>query len=120
MAESGKQDGLSLSVVHRDSEVVVQAVGEIDLLTVERFDTVVREELDAKPEVLVVDLSGLSFLSSQGLAVLVATQEAASPMGVQLRVATGNARAVVRPLEATGLADVLTLESPGAGTPANE
>lgn len=100
-----------MSVVRRDGEAVVQAVGEIDLLTVERFDALLRQELDAKPEVLVVDLAGLSFLSSQGLAVLVATHENASSMGVQLRVATGNVRAVARPLHATGLADVLTLDS---------
>lgn len=117
MAESGKRDGLSLSVVHHDGEVVVQAVGEIDLLNVERFETLVREELEAKPEILVVDLSGLSFLCSQGLAVLVTTDESASAAGVHLRIATGNARAVVRPLQATGLADVLNLESPSAERP---
>ena len=57
-----------------------------------------------------VDLSGVTFLDSAGLAALAAAHRAAQGAGRELRVRCGTARAVVRPLQITGLWDVFTVD----------
>ena len=57
---------------------------------------------------LVIDLSGVQFLGSAGLAVLVETQKSARAREVSLRL-IATTRAVTRPLEVTGLIDLFTI-----------
>jgi anti-sigma B factor antagonist len=86
--------------------VVASVSGELDMLTAPRLRSVVAAEL-AGCSVLVIDLAGVSFLGSAGLAVLVEASHEAERHQVELRVvATG--RTVRRPLEITGLDEVLT------------
>jgi anti-sigma B factor antagonist len=86
--------------------VVASVSGELDMLTAPRLRSVVTAEL-ADCTVLVIDLTGVSFLGSAGRAVLVEASHAAERRQVALRVvATG--RTVRRPLEITGLDEVLT------------
>ena len=95
-------------VVDRPAPGVVVATvsGEVDMLTAPSLRAVVTAEL-ADCAVLVIDLSGVSFLGSAGLAVLVEAAQQAERRQAALRVvATG--RTVRRPLEITGLDEVLT------------
>ena len=86
--------------------VVATVSGEVDMLTAPSLRDVVTSEL-ADCAVLVIDLSGVAFLGSAGLAVLVEASHEAQRRQVELRVvATG--RSVRRPLEITGLDEVLT------------
>ncbi|GAA2852833.1 hypothetical protein GCM10010472_07540 [Pseudonocardia halophobica] len=89
---AGEGDGASL---------VAHVRGEIDTLTA----PLLRTELDARlPEapLVVLDLSGVTFLGSAGLAVLVAAKDAVERRGHTLRLVCGS-RIVTRALEATGL-----------------
>jgi anti-anti-sigma factor len=89
-----------------DEVVVLRVAGEIDLLTANLLGERVREQqLLPTNRVVVLDLSGVSFMGSSGLAEIVAAAQADS---AQL-VLVATSRAVLRPLEATGLLPMLTV-----------
>lgn len=92
--------------------------GEVDTLTAPRLESALDELLDTPGDVA-VDLEGVGFLASSGLAVLIDAARRAEREHRRLHVvATG--RAVLRPLEVTGSAQLFTVLSghhliPGAG-----
>lgn len=63
----------------------------------------------AAGKLVVLDLSDVQFLASDGLAVLVDTAGYARARSVVLRIVTGTSRQVLHPLELTGLNAVLPL-----------
>ena len=88
-----------------DDVVVLHVAGEIDLLTANLLGERVREQLVPATRVLVLDLTEVSFMGSSGLAEIVAASQAEA---AQLVLVATN-RAVLRPLEATGLLPMLTI-----------
>jgi anti-sigma B factor antagonist len=96
-----------------DGTVIVAAVGDVDASTAAPLRSMLDAQLARRPPELLLDLSGIRFLGSAGLAVLVETQKAAGVRDVRLRLIAGN-RAVTRPLEVTGLIDLFAF-SGGAG-----
>jgi anti-sigma B factor antagonist len=99
-------------IVRDDQEALVVAVsGEIDVLTVDRFRAAVAAGFDQLPDgaVLVVDLTQLSFLGSAGLQALVDATRAARRRREPLRIVVDENRPVIRPIELTGLDDLLAL-----------
>ena len=58
---------------------------------------------------LTIDLDGVTFLDSAGLCVLASAHRRAVAAGVQMRV-LASSRAVIRPLQITGLWDLLGVE----------
>lgn len=99
--------------------VRVTAAGEIDSTSAPVLKDRLDALLDAGVEELVVDLTGVTFLDSAGLCVLAAAYRRASADGHSLRV-LASSRAVVRPLQITGLLDLLQVEqvAPGADSAA--
>jgi anti-anti-sigma factor len=89
-----------------DGVVVATVAGEVDMLTAPALRAAVLAELE-DCTVLVIDLSGVSFLGSAGLAVLVEASHEAQRRQVELRLVAAG-RSVQRPLEITGLTEVLT------------
>jgi anti-anti-sigma factor len=89
--------------VFRDgSGVVVAPSGELDLATVNRLrDELVRQANTSAP-VLVLDLRGLTFMDSSGVALVVEQQRRAETDGIDFRVVPGSPR-VQRLFEMTGL-----------------
>lgn len=89
-----------------DGGIVVHAAGEIDLTTAPKL----REALDdvAATGRVVVDLTGVTFLGSVGLSVLVEHHQRRQEAGGSLYVAAGN-RVVARAIAMTGLSDTLTM-----------
>ena len=91
-------------VEHGHGAVVVGVLGEVDTMT----GPVVGEQLSGQmsgADLIVVDLSGVTFLGSAGLAALVAAKDEADREGKRLRLVCGS-RTVTRALEATGLMSV--------------
>jgi anti-anti-sigma factor len=103
---SGPSQELTIRSRQADCGVVCEVAGEVDLVTVQQFQTGLREALQDKPNVLVVNLDGLTFLGSHGLSVLVETNNIAGP-GV-MRIVVGN-REPRRAIEMMGLDQVLTI-----------
>ncbi|WP_229073490.1 STAS domain-containing protein [Actinoplanes sp. DH11] len=82
--------------------VTVAVRGEIDMDTGNHVEHTLLAALDAAPETLVVDLSGVTFLGSVGLRILVECQLMAEKSGRALVL--GNVRPWVRQvLEMAGL-----------------
>jgi anti-sigma B factor antagonist len=78
---------------------LLRVEGEIDTLTADELESGMEQLLAAPSDVLVIDLSDVTFLASSGLAVLIRAAHRAG--GRRLRLVTA-ARAVRRPLEITG------------------
>ncbi|MBP2337965.1 STAS domain-containing protein [Saccharothrix coeruleofusca] len=102
----GEQIGIGVERVGADVTVVA-VTGEIDMLTAPRLRTEVKEQLSTSRAV-VLDLSGVSFLGSAGLAVLVEASQQSERGGADFHV-VAVARAVTRPLAATGLSGVFNV-----------
>ncbi len=90
--------------------VVVRAGGELDILTAPRLSQQLdrAEAIVVPPAPVVLDLTGLTFLGSAGLSVLLEHHERCLALGSRLRIVPGG-RAVTRPLSMTGLDRVLTV-----------
>lgn len=92
---------------HEPDEVVVLAAsGEVDLLTVRRLHDSMQRTLAEMPRLLVVDLTGVSFFGSSGLAVLAEFRQVAGSHTELRVVATGPA---LRALQVTGLTDIFAV-----------
>ncbi|XVS62701.1 STAS domain-containing protein [Actinosynnema sp. CA-299493] len=90
-----------------DGVTVVAVSGEVDMLTAPQLRADALRHLDAG-STLVLDLSGVSFLGSAGLAVLVEASQHAQRRDASFRVVAVE-RAVTRPLAATGLGEVFSV-----------
>ena len=105
--------GPGLLVIDRSrvAEVVVLTCsGEVDSATAPQLRSAVAVGLrdpDAGP--VVVDMTEVTFLSSTGLGALVDAHREAARVGEPLRVVVDHARPVLRPIQISGLDEVLTL-----------
>jgi anti-sigma B factor antagonist len=101
-----------------DAEIVAFA-GEIDMATGPQVQAAIQRGLAARPAVLVLDLTAVTFLSSTGLTALVLARQDAGEQ-ISLRVVAAH-RAVLHPIELTGLdtefAVFASLEQALAGMP---
>ena len=108
-APRGTSD-LDVRVGAMDCGCTVTVVGDLDTLGAPVLGGCL-EELLADPDVRAVelDLSGVTFLDSAGLTVLARAHQGARRAGRVLRMRCGTGRAVLRPLQITGLVDVFTI-----------
>ena len=98
-----------VSVSRSDGRVLVAVDGELDLATApELRDVLVALSEDGDKEVT-LDLTGLEFIDSTGLSVLVMTFTRARAAGGSL-VIRNPSQSVTRILEITGLVSVFTIE----------
>jgi anti-sigma B factor antagonist len=100
----------SESIVGDTGGVLVHVVGEVDLATAPQLDDqlAAAAERVTSPGPLVVNLTGVAFLASVGLSVLVKHDELCREAGIALQVVSGN-RAVARTLRMIGLTETLTV-----------
>lgn len=95
---------LAIAVEDHGSEVVVFVSGELDLINADRLGEALEALLDRESlDTLVLDLAGLSFMDSSGLAVML---RAAGRTKILLRSPSELIREVVT---ATGLGSVLRI-----------
>jgi anti-sigma B factor antagonist len=88
--------------------MVFRVAGEIDLLTAGVLSERLREEIDHGDRAMVIDLTEVSFLGSAGLSEIVAAARAGADNGMAVCLVATN-RAVLRPLEVTGLLSLFTV-----------
>jgi anti-sigma B factor antagonist len=94
----------------RPGVAVLAVRGELDTLTAPELDTALRELVAGPAATPVVDLSGVTFLASSGLAVLIQAAQRAEDRGRAVHLVV-TSRAVLRPLEVTGSDQLFTLHS---------
>jgi anti-sigma B factor antagonist len=85
---------------------IISVSGELDISTARALEVAVASIIDEHPQRLVFDLSGLRFMDSAGVAVLIGA--AAKVTAIHLRNPSPIVRRVV---EVTGLSGVLPIES---------
>lgn len=112
-----------------DTATIATVVGEIDISSAPEFRAAITEAIQTSTlPVVVIDLTGVTFLGSPGLAALITAEAQAAERRVRLGVVTGGNRIVLRPLQITGLdmsipihetlADLeVSLDSPSQGCP---
>lgn len=94
--------------VERTADAVVLAVaGEVDMATAPQVHDAVLRALEERPSVLVIDLDGVGFMGSAGLAVLVEAQAQAAEQ-TRLRIVAAGTE-TLRPLQVTGLIQPLAV-----------
>lgn len=110
----GSAGGLSIDVESVGGRaVVLHLAGELDMVTAPGFAEQVQTHVTDRDEAgravaLILDLSGITFLGSAGLAVLAEARNLALAREVDVRV-VARSRTVLRPMEVTGLDKVLTV-----------
>ena len=107
-------DLVRIDVATLGRTVRVIAGGEIDSSSSPVFERHLDGVLDGGPGELVVDLCAVTFLDSAGLCVLASVHRRAREQQIPMRV-LASSRAVVRPLQITGLWQLLGAEQVGAG-----
>ncbi|GAA1202411.1 anti-sigma factor antagonist [Prauserella alba] len=102
--------GMRIDAEHRaDGIVHARVSGELDLSSAPDLRKWIHEEL-AAPARLVLDLDGVDFLGSAGLSVLAELSEQAAVSRLSWALVAGS-RVVLRPLEATGLAEQIPVHT---------
>lgn len=99
----------SLSRPHSDA-VVLDVDGEVDTLTAPVLEASLAELLGTGGRRLVVDLTGVTFLASSGLATLIRAAQRAADLELRLHLVT-DSRTVRRPLEITGVDQLFDLHT---------
>lgn len=91
--------------------LVLTVVGEIDLSTVTRLRAAVAAGFEGlrDGDMLIIDLTEVTFLASHGLQVLIEATQDAQQRRTPLGIVPGHARAVIYPIQVSGLDDVLPL-----------
>jgi anti-anti-sigma factor len=104
-----------LEVETSEEEGLVRLVlkGELDLSTVSKVEEELRRAEASEPSVLVLDLSGLNFLDSTGLRLIVATDQRGRENGRRVAVVKGP-EAVQRVFSITRLDERLEMLDQGS------
>lgn len=105
-----------VDVAFRGPTVRLAVSGEVDSSSAPVLARHLDDALAGPIEQLVVDLCGVTFLDSAGLCVLATTHRRAAERQVTVRV-LASTRAVVRPLQITGLWGLLGAEQVDQGSP---
>ncbi|MGS2617362.1 STAS domain-containing protein [Micromonospora sp. LZ34] len=100
----------TVTYTERDGGARLWLAGELDLSTAGELAAVLDRLADAGTHRLLVDLSGLTFCDSTGIAAFVRGDNRAAAAGGWLRI-TGATGRVRRVLQVTGLGEVLGHES---------
>lgn len=107
-AETRIDQLISLDAQQKGDSYLVTVSGEVDMMTTPHLRSYLRQHVAQAGPVLVLDLRGVGFLGSSGLAVLVETLDWTRELGSALRLVCSS-REVIRPLAATGLTELFTI-----------
>lgn len=102
-------DGLRIDAVHVDDTLVLSVSGEIDMATSPRLRAVLDKSV-VRTQRMSLDFSGVSFMDSSGVNMLVWAARASREAGGALSM-TGASQQVRRVLEICGVAKLVGLDS---------
>jgi anti-anti-sigma factor len=103
---------LTIRLETRSDAVVVAVSGACDLSCHEQLRERLLEAEALEPQEVVVDLTCLSFIDSNGLRVLIGAWSRSRQAGHRFRVVLGDSGQVRRVLEVTGVHRVLPVATP--------
>lgn len=94
--------GLAIEHIRDGDAKLVRVEGDVDLATVEQFETAILSAISGSQAKVSLDLSGIAFFGSEGVRALVAAHQAATEKNVKLVVSAAS-RTVRRVLEISRL-----------------
>ena len=98
---------LNINKTRNDETLVISLEGKLDTVTAQDLDASIKEDIDGLKE-LVFDMSGLKYISSAGLRVLLGAQKIMSGQG-SMKVTKPNE--IIREIfEDTGFINILNIE----------
>jgi anti-sigma B factor antagonist len=97
-----------VGVEDRAGVPVVGVRGEVDVATAPALRETLDATIDGGPGTVVVDLSGVTFIDSTGLGVLIGARKRCLDVGGELRVVVAEPR-ILKVFEITGLSDLFTI-----------
>ena len=98
---------MTIERIKNENALTLAVAGRLETLTAPELEKVVKEELTGVTE-LIFDLSGLEYISSAGLRVLLSAQKIMNAQG-SMKV-TGVNELVQEVFDITGFSDILTIE----------
>ncbi|MFD1147001.1 STAS domain-containing protein [Saccharothrix hoggarensis] len=101
---------IQVETVRRHGVTVIRVEGEIDMLTCDEVRGEVIEGLTEPTEVLVLDLTGVTFFGSVGLSMLIEARHRAELRDIRFAVAADQ-RAVLGPMTETGIDGLVVLRA---------
>ncbi len=107
-------DLVRIEITGDSTTACLAAIGEVDSSSAPTLRARLDDVLDRGISDLTIDLTGVSFLDSAGLCVLAAAHRRAARSDVRLRV-LASSRAVIRPMQITGLYDLLQVVQEESG-----
>ncbi|MEO6088191.1 MAG: anti-sigma factor antagonist [Umezawaea sp.] len=113
-AEAAKSETITGRQEVRDDAVLVVVSGEVDVATAPKLREWLDQAFEEKKKYVVLDLIGVEFFGSVGLALLVEYNGRGEAEGIELRT-VAPARAVAGPIYLTTLDKVLKLYPDTAG-----
>ena len=102
-----------MDVEHGEDRTILILTGEFDASCVVRFERIFRDAVDDPRPFLVVDMRGVTFIDSTGLALLLRSEAASRQDGFELEILRSPAPAVRSALEASGLERLLPFVDDG-------
>jgi anti-sigma B factor antagonist len=103
-----ERHALNVTVAEWNGVPVIQASGELDLATVPELRAVVNRITDRSPRVLVFDFTGIRYMDSSGLGILVSAKRRLGAYAGEVIVVTA-ASCVLKALSLSGLDQILTI-----------
>lgn len=98
---------MTIEIKKHQEETIVEVVGRLDTITAPALDKTINEDIgDAKH--LILDVTGMEYISSAGLRVLLSAQKKMQKIGSMKLI--GVCAEVMDVLEMTGFADILVIE----------
>ena len=98
---------MTIEIKKNAEETILEIVGRLDTTTAPALDKTIKEDIPNTKN-LILDLSGLEYISSAGLRVLLGAQKKMQQIG-SMKV-RNVCEAVMEVFEMTGFADILVIE----------
>lgn len=106
-----RQTKFEIAESEDDSAAVLSVTGELDMSTVDVLSERTQRLLDAGANMVLIDLSGLAFMDSSGLRLLIALNDRSHEEGWTLRLRIPREEAARMVLRATGADEALPFEN---------
>lgn len=97
---------MKIDQIKNGTALEIAPQGRLDTITAPELEEVIKSSLDGVTE-LVLDLSGLEYISSAGLRVLLSAQKAMNKQG-EMKVKNVN-ETIAEIFDVTGFSDILTV-----------
>ena len=98
---------MKIEMKRNAQEMTIEVEGRLDTITAPTLEKEINENIQ-DVEMLILDFSGLEYISSAGLRVLLSTQKKMQKRGAMKVINVG--AEIMDVFEMTGFADILTIE----------